>query len=291
MRITQKTSLWVAAVAVLTSLPAFAGEGDAGVVRISDSGQRQTVRGQSPAKRSPSPIKRTSYQGCTDGSCAAAPVADPVFSRSASAAPCGPGGCPTSGSAGSSGRGGIFGGNGGMFGSSNRGNGSIWNGSSSRSSGSTRSGSSAGNRSSSRLAGAFGGSNGSSNGGLTSGLRNGSSKVTDSASRWWQGQLAMRRARTARSNQALKSAFCPSGNCGNGSPLAGHYNLVYAADPNYFDQRDGSLYSAQGYGTPVTVPLAPNVHHQFNYGWGMPSSRITQISTPAGYSVQRPIHW
>ena len=83
----------------------------------------------------------------------------------------------------------------------------------------------------------------------------------------------------------------PSGCCGKGCPLAGCYDMAYAANPYHFDQRDGSLYAAQGYGTHITVPLAPNVHHTYNYGWGIPSSRITNISTPSGFTTYKPVHW
>lgn len=75
--------------------------------------------------------------------------------------------------------------------------------------------------------------------------------------------------------------FIPTGNGGTGTPLFGKYHRVYPQDPGYFDQRDGQLYSAQGYGVPVSVPLAPVVGHQYNYGWGIPSSRLTPISHPA----------
>ncbi len=61
-------------------------------------------------------------------------------------------------------------------------------------------------------------------------------------------------------------------------PLAGHYGMGYPIDPHYFDQRDGRIYAAQGYGHPVAVPLAPNVEYTYNYGWGLPSSRLTPIS-------------
>jgi hypothetical protein len=74
--------------------------------------------------------------------------------------------------------------------------------------------------------------------------------------------------------------FFPTGCCGRGCPPIGHYNIVYPLDPNYFDQRDGNVYAAQGYGGPVSVPLAPNVRHTYNYGWGVPSSRLTPISHP-----------
>lgn len=63
-------------------------------------------------------------------------------------------------------------------------------------------------------------------------------------------------------------------------PLFGCYDIVYPADPYYFDKRDGQVYAAQGYGGPVSVPLAPMVRHTYNYGWGVPSSRLTPISHP-----------
>jgi hypothetical protein len=74
--------------------------------------------------------------------------------------------------------------------------------------------------------------------------------------------------------------FFPTGCCGRGCPPMGHYSMVYPLDPNYFDQRDGNIYAAQGYGGPVAVPLAPNVRFAYNYGWGVPSSRLTPISHP-----------
>jgi len=59
----------------------------------------------------------------------------------------------------------------------------------------------------------------------------------------------------------------------------GRYNITYAVDPYQFDKRDGRpLYGAQGYGVPIAVPLAPNVHQTYNYGWGIPSSRLTPVS-------------
>lgn len=72
----------------------------------------------------------------------------------------------------------------------------------------------------------------------------------------------------------------PTGNGGYGTPWFGKYARVYPQDVNHFDQRDGQLYSAQGYGVPMAVPLAPTVGHTYNYGWGVPSSRLTPISHP-----------
>ncbi|MBW3540202.1 MAG: hypothetical protein KY476_08025, partial [Planctomycetes bacterium] len=74
--------------------------------------------------------------------------------------------------------------------------------------------------------------------------------------------------------------FAPTGSCGAGTPMAGHYNLAYPVNPQYLDPRDGGIYAAQGYGAPMAVPLAPNVGHTYNYGWGVPSSRLTPISRP-----------
>jgi hypothetical protein len=75
--------------------------------------------------------------------------------------------------------------------------------------------------------------------------------------------------------------FCtPSGGHGAGVPLVGHYKIIYPVNPYYFDGRDGQVYAAQGYNGPVSVPLAPVVRHTYNYGWGVPSSRLTPISRP-----------
>jgi len=68
---------------------------------------------------------------------------------------------------------------------------------------------------------------------------------------------------------------------GPGRPLGGSYNMVYPVDPGYFDQRDGQVYAAPGYGGPVSVPLAPVVNSSYNYGWGIPSSRLTPVLHPA----------
>lgn len=73
-----------------------------------------------------------------------------------------------------------------------------------------------------------------------------------------------------------------------GQPLLGHYKVVYPVDPWYFDGRDGQAYAAEGYGGPVSVPLAPIVRQQYNYGWGIPSSRITPISRPLPLGVEHP---
>jgi len=79
--------------------------------------------------------------------------------------------------------------------------------------------------------------------------------------------------------QCLFGWAVPSGACGQGLPLVGKYNMVYANQPGYVNPADTRLYSAQGYGMPMTVPLAPTVNHQYNYSSGIPSSRITTIGT------------
>jgi hypothetical protein len=75
--------------------------------------------------------------------------------------------------------------------------------------------------------------------------------------------------------------FVPTGAGGAGVPICGKYSRVYPQDPHYFDQRDGQVWAAQGYGAPIAVPLAPVVGHTYNYGWGTPSSRLTPVSHPA----------
>ena len=99
------------------------------------------------------------------------------------------------------------------------------------------------------------------------------------------GQAAAHRARnrlaSANMNAYLRCKlgyFIHEGSGGVGSPLFGHYKVVYPVDPHYFDGRDGQVYAAQGYGGPVSVPLAPTVRHAYNYGWGIPSSRLTPVS-------------
>lgn len=77
--------------------------------------------------------------------------------------------------------------------------------------------------------------------------------------------------------------FCPSG-----VPPCGHYNMVYPVNPSHFDQRDGQVYAASGYGGPVSVPIAPVVNHTYNYGWGIPSSRLTPIAHPLTPGVPTP---
>jgi hypothetical protein len=60
-------------------------------------------------------------------------------------------------------------------------------------------------------------------------------------------------------------------------PKPGTYHMAYEANPGYFDARDGRVYAAKGYGTPVAMPLAPNVERTYNFGWGTPVSRLTPV--------------
>jgi hypothetical protein len=57
----------------------------------------------------------------------------------------------------------------------------------------------------------------------------------------------------------------------------GNCRCMKALNVGYVDPRDTELYSAQGYDIPVAVPLAPVVKHTYNYGWGVPSSRLTRV--------------
>lgn len=82
--------------------------------------------------------------------------------------------------------------------------------------------------------------------------------------------------------------FCPSGGDGAGVPPWGCYNMVYPVNPSHFDGRDGQVYAAPGQGGPVSVPIAPVVNHTYNYGWGIPSSRLTPIAHPLTPGVPVP---
>lgn len=65
---------------------------------------------------------------------------------------------------------------------------------------------------------------------------------------------------------------------------AGCQTDIIALNPGYAHPNDlHQGYAAQGYGGPVSIPQAPNVRANFNYGWGIPSSRLTPTSIPYGY--------
>ncbi|MBX3437689.1 MAG: hypothetical protein KF861_09375 [Planctomycetaceae bacterium] len=105
---------------------------------------------------------------------------------------------------------------------------------------------------------------------------------------FWARHCAAHRARN-RCNSAQMcnylrcklGYFIPDGCGGVGCRPFGCYRIVYADNPAHFDGRDGQVYAAQGVGGPVSVPVAPNVRHAYNYGWGIPSSRLTPISNAA----------
>jgi len=65
---------------------------------------------------------------------------------------------------------------------------------------------------------------------------------------------------------------------GQGLPRTGYYSGAYPVNPWYSDPRDSRIYAAGATGVPTSVPLAPNVEHTYNYGWGIPSSRLTPLS-------------
>jgi hypothetical protein len=98
--------------------------------------------------------------------------------------------------------------------------------------------------------------------------------------RWCQGRGCQHcQSRGCRWCQGRGCQCCLGGGGWNGGgwykPLNGYY----------CDPRDTRLYSAQGYNVPVTVPLAPVVRGSFNYGWGIPSARLSQAG---GYAAWRP---
>lgn len=63
---------------------------------------------------------------------------------------------------------------------------------------------------------------------------------------------------------------------------AGFYRIAYPLNPGFYDQRDGRIYAAQGYGIPMAVPLPANVKYACNRGWGVPSTRMSRVSRPTG---------
>jgi hypothetical protein len=79
-------------------------------------------------------------------------------------------------------------------------------------------------------------------------------------------------------NWCRRDHFCRGGHChgsaGYGSGALNHY---HALNGGYCDPRDMQLYAAQGYDVPVAVPLAPVVRRTYNYGWGLPSSRLVRV--------------
>ena len=102
---------------------------------------------------------------------------------------------------------------------------------------------------------------------------------------WWCEQQYKSDCRRAYRNHVLAAHFhnkfnyfTPSGSCGEGAPLWGHYKRVYAAEPHYSHPSDSQVYASPMTGHPSAVPLPPNVHHQYNYSWGSPSSRLTPVS-------------
>jgi hypothetical protein len=74
------------------------------------------------------------------------------------------------------------------------------------------------------------------------------------------------------------NCFRGSGGWGRGS------GSLYVNNSYYYDARDTRLYSAQKYNVPVTVPVAPVVR-TYNYGWGIPSARLSPIG---GYMAWYP---
>lgn len=107
---------------------------------------------------------------------------------------------------------------------------------------------------------------------------------------WWANEVMKYKCRRRYRNAVLGAHvhnklnyFIPSGGDGGGVPLYGSYSRVYAIQPDYHDPRDSQVFAAPHTGVPTIVPVAPNVRHQYNYSWGIPSSRITPL-----YNVMQP---
>ena len=93
----------------------------------------------------------------------------------------------------------------------------------------------------------------------------------------YRGQSMSFHNKNARLADKLFGWMIPSGCCGQGCPPVGAYHMTYADQPDYINPNDTQIYATHQYGMPITVPLAPNVNHTYNYSAGIPSSRITTI--------------
>jgi hypothetical protein len=101
---------------------------------------------------------------------------------------------------------------------------------------------------------------------------------TGSACRdFYHGHAMSFHNKNARLADKLFGWMIPSGCCGQGCPPFGKYHMTYADQPDYINPNDTQIYATHQYGMPITVPLAPNVNHTYNYSAGIPSSRITTI--------------
>ncbi len=111
------------------------------------------------------------------------------------------------------------------------------------------------------------------------------------AKRWWRGQYLNYHGRNQWLANHLFGWMVPSGCCGQGCPPCGKYQVTYADDPGYADQRDnGQAYGVQEYGVPLSVPLTPTVRQSYNYSWGTPSSRITPLGSYTPQTSVRPLY-
>lgn len=93
----------------------------------------------------------------------------------------------------------------------------------------------------------------------------------------YHGQAMSYHNKNARLADKLFGWMIPSGCGGQGCPPCGKYHMTYAEQPDYINPNDTQIYATHQYGMPITVPLAPNVNHTYNYSAGIPSSRITTI--------------
>ena len=81
--------------------------------------------------------------------------------------------------------------------------------------------------------------------------------------------------------------FFPTGSGGKGSALVGHYSMVYPVNPGYRILAIATCTRLRVTTGRWRCRSPPVVHHTYNYGWGVPSSRLTPVShpitTPYGY--------
>lgn len=123
---------------------------------------------------------------------------------------------------------------------------------------------------------AQGGAGGYVNGLYAQAANSGNGTYSDACDDYWCDQCRCRHSRRAmRRNAACYRRGCRNGHCPGGHCLGG--KCYRPVDGYYNDPRDSEVYSAVGYNIPVSVPLAPVVKYQYNYGWGLPSTRLVQV--------------
>ncbi len=105
---------------------------------------------------------------------------------------------------------------------------------------------------------------------------------------WWKFKSKSKAVDECPPDEVEVVENCPpkKNRCKRCGRCAGQCNCscFLAVNPYYCDPRDRQVYSAQGYGVPITIPMVPGAI-TYNYGWGIPSTRL---SATGGYAAMWP---